>query len=255
MTLPMDKIFKALTDPTRRAILDRLREADGQSLSDLEDGVQMTRFGVMKHLRVLEDAGLIVTVKKGRFKYHYLNAVPLQEVIDRWVEPLIAAPTARGLLNLKAQLEEREMLDMTPKPDFVHQTLIRCSQDALWDALTRADQVAQYHFMCSAADGDMIAPGDAQRMIRADGSTMLVQRATTLTPKTRIELTFEPNWEGGAEASRVVFLIDPEGPHCKLTVEHYDIPEGQDGVREGWARQIASLKSWLETGTPIKVPN
>lgn len=250
----MDKIFKALTDPTRRSILDRLRETDGQSLSDLEEGVQMTRFGVMKHLRVLEEAGLVLSVKKGRFKYHYLNAVPLQEVIDRWVEPLVAAPMARGLLDLKTHLETKEMLDMPPKPGFVHQTMIRCSQDALWDALTKADQLAQYHFMCSAAEGDVAAPGDAQTMIRKDGSTMLVQRATALTPKTRIEMTFEPNWEGGAEASRVVFLIDVEGPHCKLTVEHYDIPEGQDGLHEGWARQTASLKSWLETGEPIKVP-
>ena len=81
----MDAIFKALNDPARRALLDSLREQDGQSLSDLEEVLAMTRFGVMKHLKVLEDANLIVTRKVGRFKYHYLNAVPLQEVIDRWI--------------------------------------------------------------------------------------------------------------------------------------------------------------------------
>jgi len=89
-------------------------------------------------------------------------------------------------------------------------------------------------------------------MIRKDGSTMLTQVTTALEPKSRIEMTFEPNWEGGAETSRVVFLIDTEGDHCKLTCEHYEIPEGKDGGREGWARQMASLKSWLQTGKPIK---
>ncbi|MEL6521771.1 MAG: metalloregulator ArsR/SmtB family transcription factor [Pseudomonadota bacterium] len=248
----MDTIFKALNDPTRRAILDRLREEDGQSLTQLEERLEMTRFGVMKHLKLLEESGLVVSVKKGRFKYHYLNAVPLQEVIDRWIEPLIAKPTARGLLDLKHHLEGTNMLDTTPKPDFVHQTIIRTTQDALWDALTRADQVAQYHFMCDAASGDAEV-GKPMKMIRQDGSTMLTQTTISLDPKTRIETTFEPNFgDGDTTASRIVFLIDVEGPFCKLTCEHYDIPEAHSGVKEGWARHVASLKSWLETGEPIK---
>ena len=145
------------------------------------------------------------------------------------------------------------MLDISPKPDFVHQTMIRCSQDALWDALTRADQVAQHHFMASSASGDAVSTGDAMNMIRQDGSTMLTQTVLDITPKSRIEMEFAPNWEGGAATSRIVFLIETEGAACKLTCEHYEIPEGQDGVREGWARFVASLKSWLETGQPIKV--
>ncbi|MEM7752670.1 MAG: metalloregulator ArsR/SmtB family transcription factor [Pseudomonadota bacterium] len=248
----MDAIFKALNDPARREILDSLRKKDGQTLSELEEQFDMTRFGVMKHLGVLEDASLITTRKVGRFKYHYLNAVPLQEVIDRWIEPLLAKPVARGIIDLKTHLEgNRPMFDTDMKPDFIHQTFIRCTQDALWDALTKADQVATYHFMCDAAEGDAEV-GKPMKMIRKDGSTMLTQVTTALEPKSRIEMTFEPNWEGGAETSQIVFLIDPEGDHCKLTCEHYDIPKGQDGVREGWARHVASLKSWLETGQPIK---
>ncbi|MEL7461173.1 MAG: SRPBCC domain-containing protein [Pseudomonadota bacterium] len=247
----MDTIFKALNDPARRSLLDSLREKDGQTLSELEQVLDMTRFGVMKHLGVLEDASLITTKKVGRFKYHYLNAVPLQEVIDRWIEPLLAAPMARGMIDLKTRLETKMPYDDAKKPDFVHQTMIRCSQDALWDALTKADQVAAYHFMCDRAEGDAVE-GETMNMIRADGSVMLAQRTTKLTPKTRIEMTFEPNWEGGAVASNIVFGIEVEGVHCKLTCEHYDIPQGQDGVKEGWARHVASLKSWLETGTPIK---
>ncbi len=238
----MDAIFKALNDPTRRALLDSLRAKDGQTLSELEAQLSMTRFGVMKHLGLLEQAGLIVTRKKGRFKYHYLNAVPLQEVIDRWIEPLIAKPLARGMLNLKSHMERSSaMLDANDKPDFVHQTMIRCTQDALWDALTKADQLAAYHFMCDTARGDAKV-GEATDMIRKDGSLMLRQTTTKLEPKTRIEQTFEPHWGDTAQpVSRVVFLIDAQGPHCMLTCEHYEIPEGHDGVKEGWARHIASL--------------
>ena len=108
----MDAIFKALADDTRRQLLDILHERDGQTLGELETsvaeaGFDMTRFGVMKHLKVLETASLVVTRKQGRFKYHYLNAVPLQEVIDRWIEPLTQKPMARVALDLKARLEGR----------------------------------------------------------------------------------------------------------------------------------------------------
>ncbi len=263
----MDKIFKALNDPARRAILDSLRQKDGQSLSELEPQFDMTRFGVMKHLALLEDAGLVLSKKQGRFKYHYLNAVPLQEVIDRWIEPLLAGPVARGLLDLKTHLEKETPMSATvstpetatsesataAKPDFIHQTMIRCSQDALWDALTLADQVALHHFACDRATGDATAPDAALTMIRKDGSTMLTQRVISLTPKSRIDMTFEPNFcEGDNTPSHIAFLIDVEGDICKLTCEHYAVPPAHQGIRDGWMRFAASLKSWLETGTPIK---
>jgi len=249
----MDTIFKALNDPTRRQLLDALRAKDGQTLTDLEEKSDMTRFGVMKHLKVLEEAGLVVPVKRGRFKHHYLNAVPLQEVIDRWIEPLLAKPAARGLLTLKSDLERKTpMLDATAAPDFVQQTFIRCSLDALWDALTRADQMAAYHFACSAAEGDA-SEGAETRFLRADGSTMLTQRTTRIEPRSLLEMTFEPNWGADAKASRVVYRVDVEGPLCRLTMEHYDLPAGQDGVKEGWARWASSLKSWLETGDALKM--
>lgn len=106
----MDAIFKALADDTRRLILDILRDRDGQTLGELEtaiaqSGVDMTRFGVMKHLKVLEAASLVISRKQGRFKYHHLNVVPLQEVMDRWIEPLTQKPLARATLELKAKLE------------------------------------------------------------------------------------------------------------------------------------------------------
>jgi len=138
-------------------------------------------------------------------------------------------------------------------PDFVHQTFIRTTQEALWEALTRSDQLARYHFACDTVEGDG-AVGMSTRMLRADGSVMLTQTTLAMEPKTRLEMTFEPNWfKGDNKPSRIVFLIEPEGDHCKLTCEHYGLPAGQEGVREGWARFTASLKSWLETGEPIKL--
>jgi DNA-binding transcriptional ArsR family regulator len=103
----MDKVFKALADSTRRELLDRLHERDGQSLSDLEEGVPMSRFGVMKHLKVLEEAGLVTTLKRGREKLHFLNPVPIRLIHDRWVSKY-AEPWASALSELKKDIENEE---------------------------------------------------------------------------------------------------------------------------------------------------
>lgn len=246
ISIPMDAIFKALNDPARRDILDSLQAQDGQTLSDLETQFEMTRFGVMKHLGVLEEAKLITTRKVGRFKHHYLNALPLQEVIDRWIEPLLAKPAARGLLDLKLQLEG--VATMT-KPDFRMETFIACTQDALWDALTLPDAMANWHFMAERVDME----GNTVSYIMPGGNTMLICTHTETVPKTRIASTFEPKWEGPDMAkSRFEYLIDPQGAFCKLTLEHYDIPAGQEGAAEGWGRMLAGLKTYLETGKPAK---
>ncbi len=103
----MDEVFKALADPTRRGLLDELFERDGQTLSELEGRLPMTRFGVMKHLRVLEEAGLVKTRKRGREKLHFLNPVPIRLVHDRWVGKF-AEPWTAALSSLKHELEKEE---------------------------------------------------------------------------------------------------------------------------------------------------
>jgi DNA-binding transcriptional ArsR family regulator/uncharacterized protein YndB with AHSA1/START domain len=247
----MDAIFKALNDPARRDLLDSLRQKDGQSLGELETVLDMTRFGVMKHLRVLEDAHLITTVKKGRFKYHYLNALPLQEVIDRWIEPLLAKPAARAVIDLKKQLEGTARMPTATlkKPDFVMSTYIRCTQDALWDALTDAENIVHWHFMAARAEGDM-KPGGASTYFAPDGNPFLTIKVTAETPKTRLDMGFHPAWAPGLAASSCAYLIEPGAEHCKLTVEHYDLPEGQEGAADGWQRMLSGLKTYLETGKP-----
>jgi DNA-binding transcriptional ArsR family regulator len=103
----MDEVFKALADPTRRGLLDRLFERDGQTLGELEEGLSMTRFGVMKHLRVLEEAGLLTTQRRGREKLHFLNPVPIRLVYERWVSKY-SEPWASALSELKTELEEED---------------------------------------------------------------------------------------------------------------------------------------------------
>ena len=103
----MDEVFKALADSTRRGLLDALFAEDGQTLSALEARVPMTRFGVMKHLRVLEEAGLVKTRRRGREKLHFLNPVPIRLIHDRWVSKY-AEPWAAGLVDLKKDLEREE---------------------------------------------------------------------------------------------------------------------------------------------------
>jgi DNA-binding transcriptional ArsR family regulator len=103
----MDEVFRALADPTRRSLLDELFKRDGQTLTELESRVPMTRFGVMKHLRVLEEAGLVTTRRRGREKLHYLNPVPIRLIHDRWVGKY-AEPWASALSELKRDIESED---------------------------------------------------------------------------------------------------------------------------------------------------
>ncbi|HEY0318452.1 MAG TPA: helix-turn-helix domain-containing protein [Solirubrobacterales bacterium] len=103
----MDEVFRALADPTRRSLLDELFKQDGQTLSALEARLPMSRFGVMKHLKVLEEAGLVTTRRRGREKLHFLNPVPIRLVYDRWVSKY-AEPWASALSELKQEIEQEE---------------------------------------------------------------------------------------------------------------------------------------------------
>src|SRR3954468_14287035 len=116
-----DLVFKALADPTRRHLLDRLFERDGRTLSELESELEMTRFGVMKHLRVLEDAGLVVTRRSGREKHHFLNPVPIRLIHDRWIDKYTER-RATALTDLKAQLEAAHEHDHRPGAPGVDQS-------------------------------------------------------------------------------------------------------------------------------------
>src|SRR5687767_15354159 len=132
-----DRVFKALADPTRRFLLDRLFARDGRTLTELESELEMTRFGVMKHLRVLEDAGLVVARRSGRKKLHFLNPVPIRLVHDRWVSKY-AEPWAAALSGLKHRLEERM--------EKVFEIYIKTTPERLWEAITNEEMRSKYSF-------------------------------------------------------------------------------------------------------------
>src|SRR5450830_197584 len=133
----MDAVFKALADPTRRRLLDELFREDGQTLSALEERFSMTRFGVMKHLKKLEEASLVVTRRRGREKLHFLNPVPIRLVHDRWVSKY-AEPWAAALSGLKSRLE-RPM-------EKVFEIYIKTTPERLWEAITDSDMRRKYNF-------------------------------------------------------------------------------------------------------------
>src|SRR3954464_16067333 len=133
----MDEVFRALADPTRRGLLDELFRQDGQPLSALEERFDMTRFGVMKHLKQLEEAGLVVARKHGREKHHFLNPVPIRLVHDRWVSKY-AEPWAAGLSDLKQRLETTM--------EKVFEIYIRTTPERLWEAITDPEIRSKYNF-------------------------------------------------------------------------------------------------------------
>ena len=163
----MDEVFKALADPTRRSLLDELFREDGQTLSALEERLPMTRFGVMKHLRVLEEAHLVTTKRRGREKLHFLNPVPIRLVHDRWVSKY-AEPWAATLSGLKQRLEDGTM-------EKVFEIYIKTTPERLWEAITDSEMRA------STPSGSGIArtgrPGPATR--RSTGAGIRIPRART----------------------------------------------------------------------------
>lgn len=245
----MDSIFKALSDETRRMLLDQLRARDGQSLTELANTTGLSRFGVMKHLKQLESASLILTRKAGRFKYHYLNAAPLQQLVDRWIEPLIQQPLARVMLDLKNDLERK--ITVPDKPDYMLETFIRTTPEKLWEALTSAE-LSKHYYIAGAAIHGKIEAGESYQYVTPDGHPILTGDIIAADPPTRLEMTFQPGWMGpGAKPSRIAYEIEGIGELTKLTILHYEIPAEQEGVKEGWAKIAASLKSLLETGQAL----
>ncbi len=139
----LEPAFRALADAHRRTLLDRLRERDGQTLGELEAALpQMTRFGVMKHLRVLEDAHLVVTRREGRRKLHFLNPVPIRLIADRWISRY-AEPLVEAMAHIKHSVESRTMSE---SPRHVYEVYIAATPEQVWRALTESEFTKQYYY-------------------------------------------------------------------------------------------------------------
>lgn len=257
-TLLMDDVFAALAHPLRRALLDRLHAEDGQTLSELERSQPITRFGVMKHLGVLENAHLIVTRRIGREKRHYLNPLPIQEIADRWIARY-AQPFLRTMSDLKTAVEGKDAAMAPAAPQHVWELFIRATPLAVWTILTDDEKTPLWqHFnMSSVTDW---AVGGAITY-RVGDAAMIVGEVLAVEPPHRFVHSFRAQWSPAVAAdpaSRVTWLLEPVGDAaCKLTLIHDDFggeTETSKAVVGGWPEALSRLKTLAETGVPFLLP-
>lgn len=247
----MDEVFRALADPTRRHLLDRLREQNGLTLGELCEHVGMARQSVTQHLGVLEAANLVTTVRQGRTKLHYLNPVPLHDIGERWIRAF-EHPRLRTISGLRRRAETA----VDPKPSFVYVTYIRASAEQVWHALTDADLTASYWGHSNVSDW---LDGSAWEHRRTDGSGVADVIGTVIEsrPPTRLVFTMaRPGADPVVGASRVAFDVEPHGAMVRLTVTHVDLTDEVERTEAaaGWSAVLANLKSLLETGQVLPSP-
>ncbi|MBB6036131.1 ArsR/SmtB family transcription factor [Phytomonospora endophytica] len=259
----MDAVFKALADPTRRALLDGLHRRDGQTLRELCAELDMTRQAVTKHLAVLEGAGLVATVRKGREKHHHLNAAPIDDIAERWISSYVRGRVT-ALANLKHALEGITM----GATEFVYVTYIKTTPEKLYRALTEPEFIAQY-FEGTGPTSDWRPGSPITWSTEADGESHdWGQRVLEAEPGKRLSYTWHnyepemakyfPDWTGARLAelraepvSKVTFDIEPAGDGVKLTVVHDGFaPDAEmlKGISQGWPGILSNLKTVLETG-------
>lgn len=266
MLASMDEVFKALADPTRRSLLDELRREDGQSLSALEAQLPMSRFGVMKHLRVLEEAGLVVTKRRGREKLHFLNPVPIRLVHDRWVSKY-AEPWAATLSGLKARLEDTDMEATKPVSwadgtapvaggTAVFEVFIKTTPERLWEAITDPGMRSKYSFGVETHSD--WTPGSTYKASVPGVFDIAAGENLEVDPPRRLVQTYRALWSEEVKAqgpTRVTWEIEPVGTSCRLTVTHDQLPEDANPeLYGGWPMILSGLKTYLETGELLDTP-
>jgi uncharacterized protein YndB with AHSA1/START domain len=244
-----EEIFRALADPSRRTLLDALRDRDGQALSELEEALPgMTRFGVMKHLRVLGAAGLVVTRRDGRRKLHYLNPVPIRLIHDRWISRF-AEPWVSALSDLKTRLENPMQK--------VFEIYIKTTPERLWEAITNPEIRAKYHF--GTRQTSDWTPGSHVEMSHPGGDALLGEGENLeVDAPRRLVQSMRFLWSDDATAegfSRITWEIEPVGDSCRLTVTHDQLREGaSEELYGGWPMILSGLKTYLETGELLTTP-
>ena len=248
-----DTVFKALADPGRRRLLDRLHERSGLTLGELCDGLNMRRQSVSQHLDLLEAAGLVTSARDGRRKLHYLNPVPIHEIQRRWIWKFEESRLA-ALADVKERAEEYAMSASTTEtvPDYVYTTYIRATPEQVWQALTDPDLTGRFWGHAQVSDWEV---GSRVDHVRVDGSGVAdasgrvieVNRPRRLVfgfddPQRLDDPTFEP--------SVVTFDIEAGRDIVKLTVTSTLLASVDEwrAMSQGWPAVLANLKTLLETG-------
>jgi uncharacterized protein YndB with AHSA1/START domain len=245
----MDDVFRALADPTRRSLLDTLFREDGQTLGALERGLPMTRFGVMKHLRVLEQAGLVVTRRRGREKLHFLNPVPIRLVHDRWVSKY-AEPWAAALSGLKHALEGETM-------EKVFEIYIKTTPERLWEAITNPELRRVYTFGVGVRS-DWTPGSRYEGVSPLAPAPILAGENLEVDPPRRLVQSYNALWSDDVKregTSRVTWEIERIEDSCRLTVTHDQLRPGANAeLYGGWPMILSGLKTLLETGEKLTTP-
>ena len=253
----MDEVFRAIGDPSRRLLLDKLFEHDGQTLGELCAHLPgMTRYGVMNHLRILEEAELVTTLKQGRSKYHYLNPIPIRLVHDRWISRY-AEPRVGAITGIKAHLEAGEQT--MDKPVHIYKTYIRATADAVWDAITNPEMTVQY-FYGTRVDSTWEV-GSSMNYHYPDGTPASEGHILSIDAPKRIEFMFHALWDDELKAEgpvREVWALTELNGMVELTIELYDVAEDSKTLAEfsnGFPYIVAGMKSLLETGEALPSPS
>jgi DNA-binding transcriptional ArsR family regulator/uncharacterized protein YndB with AHSA1/START domain len=248
-----DEVFKALNDPSRRLLLDRLFDEDGQTLGELTAHLpQMTRFGVMNHLSVLEGAGLVTTRKVGRSKHHYLNPVPIRLVHDRWISKY-TEPVVGAMASMKTQLEggTRTMSE----PTHIYQTYIKCEPEQAWNAIVDGDLTVNYFYGTRVASD--WEPGSTISYTYPDGSVAADGEVIAIDHGKRVEMTFLARWDPELEAegpAHMAWIVETDAGLTRVTVEYYDLDPSSKRLQDfavGLPYIVGGMKTLLETGKPI----
>jgi uncharacterized protein YndB with AHSA1/START domain/DNA-binding transcriptional ArsR family regulator len=245
----MDAVFRALADPTRRSLLDELYREDGQTLTALEERLPMSRFGVMKHLKQLEETGLVVTRRRGREKLHFLNPVPIRLVHDRWVSKY-AEPWVAALSGLKREMEGVPM-------EKVFEIYIKTTPERLWEAITDPELRARYSFGVGV-NSDW-TPGSRYEAVHPQAPAPISEGENLeVDPPRRLVQSFNAMWSDEVKregTSRVTWEIVPVGDSCRLTVTHDQLREDANNeLYGGWPQILSGLKTLLETGESLTTP-
>jgi DNA-binding transcriptional ArsR family regulator/uncharacterized protein YndB with AHSA1/START domain len=257
-----DEVFRALADPTRRALLDALNSRGGQSLGELCSGLDMARQSVSKHLAVLEGANLVTTLRRGREKLHFLNAEPIQAINDRWINQF-HAECIQALGDLKSALEQTAMSN-----EFIYTSYINSTQERVWQALTDPAFMKKYWGTTFDTDWkvgsemvwnyDGVSTADpAQKVVTFEPHTSLAYTWQTISPEFAKKVGFTEELTAQLNAERrstVRFELEQAGDKVRLTVVHTGFEPGSamlDSISGGWPMVISSLKTLLETGESV----
>jgi uncharacterized protein YndB with AHSA1/START domain/DNA-binding transcriptional ArsR family regulator len=250
-----EAVFRALADPSRRRLLDLLFERDGRTLTELESQLPMTRFGVMKHLRLLEEAGLITTRKVGRERFHYLNPVPIQLITDRWINKY-SAVRASALADLKTALEGATGMTTDQKPRLVYQIIIQAPRERVWEAITTPEFTSRYYYGSTLRTDLTVGSPFTYHM--HDGSPIVEGEVIASDPPGRLVHSYHSLWPPMNEdaPTRVTWELESmPGGVTKVTVVHDDFT-GETATYKGlqgggWAWILSNMKTLLETGEPM----